>query len=139
MSQFLPFVCLSGHRLEVDNVTDSGHCSYCKQEVRIDTSPEDVRRAMEADTFKSFSFVFFRGKKHKLCEKECLHCHRVYETVYMNSRYCSDECKSIVIKDKEKSRRLGIIVCVMCGKKVQSVDKRRKFCSGACREEMRKY
>ena len=135
---FTPWICESGHRLEIDGVDGKGFCRICGQKASISTNPEAVREAMALDVLRPVRTVVIKGRVHKLETRECLYCNSFFETTYINAKYCSKKCKRAESQDRESSKRLGVIYCLFCHTEIVSVDKRRKFCGPLCRENMRK-
>lgn len=135
---FTPWVCTNNHYLEIDQVTSKGLCKKCKSSVTCRTTPDEVRQAIQLDRFKPVRTVKINDRVHTLIERECEHCNRSYDTPFVNSKYCTDECKALKAKERDRRRRLGVINCMFCGKTVETVDKRVKFCGAGCRKSMRK-
>lgn len=138
MTRFRPWLCANGHRLEIEQVTEDGLCSGCESTVLISTSPEDVDRAIEEDRHRHVRREKINGKWQKILRLECSCCHILYDTPYPHSRYCSDECREKAVAMQKVIRRGGATYCLFDGKLIITKDKRRKFCSPQCRNDLRK-
>lgn len=93
---------------------------------------------MALDRFEPVKTKVINGRQHKVESRECSFCHKFFETTFVNARYCNRKCKNAESSARDKNRRMGVSECLFCGREFGSGDKRRKFCSPECRENMRK-
>ena len=139
MSTFRPWLCLNGHTMEIERVTEDGLCTKCRAPVVVSTSKDDVQRALREDKHKRFRHQMVNGKERRLVTRECSVCFILYETPYPNSRYCPDSgCRRKAAEMRRDALRYGTIYCLFCSRPINDIDKRRKFCNERCRNDLRR-
>ena len=73
-------------------------------------------------------------KERTVYNKMCEHCGVAFNTVYVQKKYCRDECKiqATVIRHPSKQKTIWYKACQECGQQFETTIKRQLYCCAEC-------